>query len=872
MKSHVEFSVALLTSVLLQTQLSAQDFTFVAEHTVGVGTANTHIEIVDPMETTGDRYRVTFSRQGDQFFYSVENLNTQTKLVDNLPTDTSSQPFDGIVVSVDIPPSQIKDLLEVRYGNTRVDPPGPIFRPGDREGEGGNNSTNEYTFVGAGGRGDFSRIIRSENNTAHFDYEIRFDGNPEGRNKFVHGFTAQGTIDVPFSVWNIGRGTPDDPSDDRQIIAIGFDDSQNPAAYDGGARPSDGGPGTMYDRIYIYEIERNAPPEADLNGDGAIDYDDFLQDLQNNGGDLSSVILGRPYTGFPMSEVLSRFSMVSLNGDPNYMPPVGTTIRIVTTKPLTAEDVYEFTVPDFGLFTSPISLNLGNVRLGAQFSLPLILINSSGDVVSIRNITSDSPDFQASQSRFSIAPGESTAVEIAFAPSDVGLVTNMLTISSNDAVIPEYRLSVSGEGLPITEGAINILGRFTITGGATDVWGFVDENTGKEYALVGAAGRGVSIVDVTEPARPHLASHVSGIPSFDVKAWRHYMYSVTGGPGQGQGIIVDIAHPENPQIVGSFDSSHNIFITKDGYMILEFPGFRVLDLNPDPTHPTLLFTGGTEGHDASVIDGVLYDFHGRAGTFIYDFSDPANPILISGITDPEIRYNHSGWISKDGHFLFICDELSNDPAPDIVVYDIHDLSNPQRVGEFRDSTATVHNLFVIGDVAVTSYYTAGFKALDISDPLNPTVLDAFDTAPESSGEGFGGAWGVYPFAPSGNVYVSDRTNGLYLFTVKGLLTSVGPSPGQRPEEFTLFKNYPNPFNPETTIRYEIPKNSRVELVIYNIRGQRIRTLVDTEKESGRHSIKWDGKNNRDLVVPSGVYFYRIKAEEFVQARQMLLLR
>jgi len=233
----------------------------------------------------------------------------------------------------------------------------------------------------------------------------------------------------------------------------------------------------------------------------------------------------------------------------------------------------------------------------------------------------------------------------------------------------------------------------------------------------------------------------------------------------------------------------------------------------------------SEGHDASVINNVLYDFHGNAGTFIYDFTNPANPTLIGAINDPELTYHHQGWTTEDGNYLFICDEASQHPTPDIFVYNISDPSNPQRVGQFGDPDATVHNLFVIGDYAITSYYSAGFRVLDVSDPVNPVVVDEYDTALSSRG----GAWGVYPFAPSGVIYVSDIQNGLYLFEVQGITSSVTDSDGQQPESFALFKNYPNPFNPETVISYQLQDKAQVRLDIYNSLGQKIRSLEDEEK-------------------------------------------
>lgn len=68
-------------------------------------------------------------------------------------------------------------------------------------------------------------------------------------------------------------------------------------------------------------------------------------------------------------------------------------------------------------------------------------------------------------------------------------------------------------------------------------------------------------------------------------------------------------------------------------------------------------------------------------------------------------------------------------------------------------------------------------------------------------------------------------------------------------------NYPNPFNPETKIRFELPEPAQVSLIIYNLLGEEVRTLVNTDLEANFHTIRWDGKNDSGEEVPSGVYIY-----------------
>ena len=93
-----------------------------------------------------------------------------------------------------------------------------------------------------------------------------------------------------------------------------------------------------------------------------------------------------------------------------------------------------------------------------------------------------------------------------------------------------------------------------------------------------------------------------------------------------------------------------------------------------------------------------------------------------------------------------------------------------------------------------------------------------------------------------------------------------------PVKFHLFQNYPNPFNPETTIRYTLPSGGKVVLTVYNMLGQRVATLVDTEQMQGEYEVRWKGISDRGAALSSGVYFYRLEIPGRVAIRKMILVR
>lgn len=140
---------------------------------------------------------------------------------------------------------------------------------------------------------------------------------------------------------------------------------------------------------------------------------------------------------------------------------------------------------------------------------------------------------------------------------------------------------------------------------------------------------------------------------------------------------------------------------------------------------------------------------------------------------------------------------------------------------------------------------------------------------------------IYLHKPGGtstaNWYVLTDSEGAYTeFLVKAYVHITGTDIREvvelLPTSFTLSQNYPNPFNPSTIISYQLPKQSRVQIKIYDAIGNEIRSLIDEEKSAGKYNILWDSRNNYGARVSSGVYFYKITADGFAQTKKMLLLK
>lgn len=418
-------------------------------------------------------------------------------------------------------------------------------------------------------------------------------------------------------------------------------------------------------------------------------------------------------------------------------------------------------------------------------------------------------------------------------------------------------------------GQITLLGQLTLNGaaGPDDVWGWVDPQTQKEYALVADYVLSLTIVDVSDPTNPTVASSINVGPAFDIKTWGHYAYVVDAALTVGA--IVDISDPLNPAAVGSFPPSHNIWIDNRGFMYKSKQGIAIMNLAPDPTVPYLVWADSAScGHDCFVEGNRLYDFH-CSRTDIYEVGNPWAPVLLGTIRDTSIAYHHSGWTSEDRNHLFINDEQAYSPHADFTVWNIEDPSNAFKVGEYNDPDATIHNAYRRGGFLLTSYYREGFQVFDVVDPANPCFVAQYDTSVLTGEGSFDGLFGIYPFAPSGNIYGSDFTNGLYIFSFTAEPTAV---PDGTPRGFALRQNYPNPFNPTTTIAYDLDAATRVTLNVFDTGGRRVRTLVDQAQGAGRQSVQWDGLDSAGRRVASGVYFYRLDAAGRAETRRMILLK
>ena len=408
---------------------------------------------------------------------------------------------------------------------------------------------------------------------------------------------------------------------------------------------------------------------------------------------------------------------------------------------------------------------------------------------------------------------------------------------------------------------ISLVGKLEITGlPVHDVWGYTDTQTGTRYALIAASTSGLRIIDLSDPINPEIVGSITGtgIRAIDVKTWKNYAYIVGESPTVS-GKIIDLSDPTNPVQVGTFIQGHNITISDNGIMYLSGPGIRVLDLNEDPSNPVQVYYNGTcRGHDISIIEDRLFDFSDNCGTRVFDFSQSDTLISMGGVPSSGI-FHHSGWTSEDGDYLYICDELAKSTENDITVWDISDLENPVMIDSFADPSANVHNLYVRGDYAYVSYYRAGFRLFDISDPMNMELVAEYDTDPNLSGLGYGGNFGVFIFWGDDMILASDEENGLYVFSVSGLVTGIDFEVNEGNNNLLI---YPNPVSEKINLEFSGDIKNRI-IKIYNSFGEEL-----FSKNIGTDNSTYISTEN----LNSGIYYLEIVGNNHSRTEKMIITK
>ena len=369
------------------------------------------------------------------------------------------------------------------------------------------------------------------------------------------------------------------------------------------------------------------------------------------------------------------------------------------------------------------------------------------------------------------------------------------------------------------------------------VWGY--ERDGHEYGIIGSIP-GTHIIEVTDPANLVEVAFIPGAwQALDVvhrefKTYRDRLYGVTD-EGQGTLQIIDLRWlPDSAPVL--YDSNdllhraHTLWIDSTNARLYTWAGSTqaaLYDLT-DPDLPVLLndceadipWWGGQVGvvHDGYVRDNIAY-VNDQDGMHIVDFTSTITPQLLGSLTSyPQPGYNHSGWLHDNGWLYVQADETH---GTDLKLFDVSDPTSIEfvdTIGVEWSEYSIPHNPCFKGDELHVSYYYDGYWLWSVADPFNTQLLGYYDTSLEPHDNSYKGAWGVYPYLPSGLVLVSDMQRGLFVIDISAAL-SLG---GTTTPEAQQVKVFPNPVDDRATITCTDPIE-RIEL--FDTHGRSVRVDV-----------------------------------------------
>ncbi|MDG1754340.1 MAG: choice-of-anchor B family protein [Rhodothermales bacterium] len=457
--------------------------------------------------------------------------------------------------------------------------------------------------------------------------------------------------------------------------------------------------------------------------------------------------------------------------------------------------------------------------------------------------------------------------------------------------------------------------------GLNDIWGWSDSETGKEFILSGWRD-GISVLDVTDPTDP---KYVALIPRTqgslastwrDVKIYQNHAYIVAesdSGPSPHGVQVIDLSvlreHSGDRivlQPVTVYDDvwfAHNIVINEESGFAYAVGGsggnscgggLHAIDLT-NPAAPVfagcIIDTRTARGyaHDAQCVmyNGPDVDHQGQEicigsnenAISIVDVTEKLNPKFLGVGGYPSAQYVHQAWLSEDHKYLFQNDELDELRLTSIqntrtLVWDITDLDDPIMINEHFSANESIdHNLYVRGDKLFQSNYIDGLHVLDISDPKNLTELAFFDTHPQTFTSVWNGTWSNYPYLNSGAVAVNSDPDGIFILCLASQDCSGQASVAIEddlgiPSSFSLEPAYPNPFNPQTMIRFELNVSADVRVTVSDALGREVAELINASAlASGMHTLQFNGAG-----LPSGTYVVRMEALGQLLTQQIVLLK
>ncbi len=343
---------------------------------------------------------------------------------------------------------------------------------------------------------------------------------------------------------------------------------------------------------------------------------------------------------------------------------------------------------------------------------------------------------------------------------------------------------------------VRLIRQFTLSqlgaGSGNTCWGYVSPS-GREYILMGLDNK-TTIVEVTDNENPRIVTSVAhstgGIWS-DIKTYRNAMYVSTENSASGIQVI-DLGNIDNGvatlvRTIPSPGRNHTIHVDEvSGFLYTcgsrDGTGTTTVFSLTNPLNPVRVGANSLTNvyqHETQVHTYTSGPYAGRQiffgggegrGLEIWDVTNKNAPVLIRRVAYQFVGYCHQGWLSADKRYFYVndeFDEFENNLTSRTLVFDVSVLETADLVSTYTTGRRSVdHNLYLKNDFVFKSNYSSGLWIYDANDnPLQPRYCGFFDTFPADDRVDFVGAWGNYPFLPSGVVAISDINRGLFIVDV-----------------------------------------------------------------------------------------------------------
>lgn len=396
-----------------------------------------------------------------------------------------------------------------------------------------------------------------------------------------------------------------------------------------------------------------------------------------------------------------------------------------------------------------------------------------------------------------------------------------------------------------------------------------DVLTRDQIAYVSDYFGGLLIYDLADPTHPRLAGQFEAEGfSWGVTVEGQVAYLTLDSPDySGSALyLIDVSDPAAPVEIGSValpDQAKDVHVSGDyAYVAAYAAGVRVIDIS-DPANPQEVGSyplppdhrafGLDVAGDRLYLAVIQPDF--LTGYLqIIDVSDPTLPQEISSTATPGVARD----VQVQGNLAYVCAMEGG-----LRIYDVQQDQEPVELGHHLVEDY-VWQVDVVGDFAYAACNWDGLVVFDVSDPFHIEEAGFFNTPGQLVGVSVSGDY----------VTVGNYGTGLRVLQFEDEMVALNPAPANigTPARFRLLPSYPNPFNPHTSICYDLTTSASVYLNIYDATGRLVWRSFRYHQSAGRYSLIWRGIDSQGMPVKSGFYLLQLQVDDQVDQQPLILLR